>query len=386
MGAVFGLLYGVFYVYRRRWVLRFPIVQRPLFYSFKMGISPCLKLALKLSTLSLVCSTVIVALLTDQFKGSTMGKFTIQQINSYIGISVVSFSWELSQHLLQVIHTRRSVFAPPQGSAAAEVNPSEALLDAIEQSRPKSLMQYLAYLDLCMVTESNVDPWRRAIFFEETGETYMRVVTLCLRPLKQFTSSLAESLEGSLVDKSDLFAQQLNSTMDANMDLRLHEAFNDFQLCTWCARTLSALTARSHREDMYGVAQINGCNTAVVSTLLSCLLAVEACMGKKTYVQPANLIGPASIRWATSSGLTKRDLPAAPKIRKIGSLHCVAYAMADVLRTSIYQIVCAFEADMQASAKSRALEKTWIADGKPLYGSRELLTQKLALFLEYRAT
>lgn len=69
---------------------------------------------------------------------------------------------------------------------------------------------------------------------------------------------------------------------------------------------------------------------------------------------------------------------------KSGILNSKAYAMADVLRTSIYQIVSVFHADMQANAKTSVLDKNWIV-GKPLYGSREVLMQKLNQFLEFCA-
>lgn len=103
----------------------------------------------------------------------------------------------------------------------------------MEQSSPRSLIQYLAYLDLCIVTESNVEPWRRAAFFEETGETYQRTINVCLRPIEQLASGLAEGLEGFSINRSDLLSKQLNSPVDIQVDSRLHEALNDFQvLCS----------------------------------------------------------------------------------------------------------------------------------------------------------
>ena len=81
-----------------------------------------------------------------------------------------------------------------------------------------------------MVSESNVEPWRRAAFFEETGETYRRIISVCLRPLEQFTSRLGEGLEGFSVDKSELLSQQLTLHSGTRVDSKLHEAFNDLQV------------------------------------------------------------------------------------------------------------------------------------------------------------
>jgi len=110
----------------------------------------------------------------------------------------------------QVVHTRRCNFAPPQSTAAAETNPTEFILETLEQSDPRSLIQYLAYQDLCVVSESNLEPWRRGAFFEESGETYKRIVTACLKPLEEFTSIIARALEEysteSLSQQSLLFS------------------------------------------------------------------------------------------------------------------------------------------------------------------------------------
>lgn len=161
---------------------------------------------------------------------------------------------------------------------------------------------------------------------------------------------------------------------------------NFLQLCAWCARIVAALTAHSHNEDRFGVAQLSGSNAAVISTLLSALLAVETLMGKKTNLQyPSNGMSPAAIRWAPIAGT--RDSPVAFTSRRKNNrpMYTKAYAMADVLRTSVYSIVSVFHNEMQESAKAGNLEKDWINGGKVLYGTQELLSQKLRLFLEFRA-
>ncbi|CAI8590889.1 unnamed protein product [Vicia faba] len=359
-GFLVGLIFGFHYVFKRRWVLEFPIIQRPPFFNFKMGIPLAAKRAFKLSTVAFIFSAVLLEIIPHPFKCSiATQKFFGEQIVFFVGSFAIFFCWELTHNLHRVLHTKRSVFAPPKGSAAAETNPSEHLLSALEESNPKSLLRYLAYLDLCMVCENNVDTWRRAAFFEESGETYKRVIAVCLRPLEQLASRL---------------------------DVKHVEELYNFQLYAWCSRIVASLTASSRKEDKFGAAQLSGSNAAVVSTLISCLLAVENFMGKKTNLQsPNQLLGSSGIKWATANS-GRLDIAAASSKRKNGPAISKAYAIADVLKTSIYQIVSSFHDEMLAGTKTSLLEKDWITSKKPLFGTREMLIQKLRLFLDFRAT
>ncbi|XP_027338730.1 uncharacterized protein LOC113852614 [Abrus precatorius] len=383
-GFLIGSLFGFHYVFKRRWVLDFPIIQRPPFFSFKMGVPSATRRAFKLSTVAFLFSAVLLEVLPHPFNyGIATRRFFAEQIIFYVASFAIFLCWELTHHLHWVLHTKRSIFAPPKGSAAAETNPSEHLLSALEESNPTSLLRYLAYLDLCMVCENNVDTWRRAGFFEETGETYKRVIAVCLRPLEHLVTKLGEGL-GNSVDKPAQLSNQLSSPTDPRPDSKCVEELYNFQLYAWCSRTVASLTAFSRKEDKFGVAQLSGSNAAVVSTLISCLLAVENFMGKKTNLQsPNQLLGPAGIKWAT---INSGRVDVAAGKRRSGPVNSKAYAIADVLKTSIYQIVSAFHDEMLAGAKGNLLEKDWITSGKPLFGTREMLIQKLRLFLDFRAT
>jgi nucleoporin NDC1 len=151
--------------------------------------------------------------------------------------------------------------------------------------------------------------------------------------------------------------------------MRVKKAFICFcmQPYAWCSRIVASLTARSRKEDKFWVAQLSGSNAAVVSTLISCLLAVENFTGKKTNLQSPNQLGSA----------VKREN---------GPVNSKAYAIADVLKTSIYQMVSAFHDEMLSGTKSSRLEKDWITCKKPLFGTREMLIQKLRLFIVFQAT
>ncbi|XP_071691238.1 uncharacterized protein [Rutidosis leptorrhynchoides] len=387
-GFVLGLFYGFHYVFIKRWVLDFPIVQRPLFFSYKMGVRKAIVKAVRLSSAGFLISLVVPIFVNEHKDALSIGDIVVEQIMFYFASCAVFLCWELNHHLLQVFLTKRYLFAPPKGSAAAETNPSDHLLAALEETSQRSLLRYLAYLDLCMVSESNVDTWRRAAFFEETGETYKKVIAVCLKPLEQLTLDLSEGLGGSS-DKSFQLANQLRSSSDLPSSSALHEPFYDFQVCAWSARIASSLTIRSRKEDRFGVAQLSGCNAAIISTLLACLLAVETSMGKKTNLQSSNqyLAGPANIKWAALSP-SRRD-STIPNVlssnKKDGPHYLKAYAMADILKTSIYQIVSSFHHEMVTSAKGGLLEKDWFTNVKPLYGSRELLVQKLRMFLDFQA-
>ncbi|XP_022727831.1 uncharacterized protein LOC111283503 isoform X2 [Durio zibethinus] len=384
-GFASGLFYAFFYGYKRRWVLQFPIIQRSHFFSFKMGIPSATTHALKLSAAAYLFSALLLAFMPHHFNTDLkLGNFFAYHIISYAVSFFMFLCWELTHHLHQVLHTKRFIFAPPKGSAAAETNPSEPLLAALEESSPTSLLKYLAYLDLCMVCENNVDYWRRAAFFEETGETYRRVAAVCMRPLEQLASKLVQGLEGSLDDKAYRISDQLQSSTNPRLNSKCYELMNDFQLYTWSARAIASLTAHSRKEDRFGVAQLSGSNAAVMSMLLGCLLAVETLMGKKSGLQPSHhSMGSFGIKLATFS-TGRRD--ARTGKRRDDPLYSKAYAMADVLRTSIYCIVSAFHREMLTSAKAGLLEKDWITGGKPSFGTRELLLQKLHLFLDFQAS
>ncbi|KAK9697057.1 hypothetical protein RND81_08G012200 [Saponaria officinalis] len=384
-GLVGGLVYGLYCVFCRRFVLVFPIVQRPPFFSYKMGLPSAFKQALSLSVAFFLFSGVAVWLLPEDHKGRVAGGFFAEQVIYYIGSFAVVLSSELILHLHKILHTKRFVFAPVKGTAAMETNASEPLLATLEENCSRSLLQYLAYLDLNMVCGNNIDSWRRASFFEETGETYKRVVAVCLRPLEQLASKIAEGLESS-ADNVNKLSHQLSSPNDIRQSSEILEAFGDFQLYAWCAQAVASLEVHSHKEDRFGVAQLSGSHAIVLSTLLGCLLAVETFMGKKINLQsPNHMLGPAGIKWATNS-TARREIATAMSKKRGSPSHLKSYALADVLKTSIYAIVSEFHDEMLSSAKLGLLVKDWVSSGKPVYGSVELLVQKLHFFLNFQAS
>lgn len=400
-GAALGLVYACLHLFQKKEVLTFPIIQRSFAYSLKIGSSQVLVTSVKLAVVVVPVAEIFAGFITAERKfalrdifADGFSFFIWQQIVFVFGAICATVCWELCHHFVQVIQTRRHVFAPPLGSTLAETQPSEQLLSMLEDVDNPSLAQYLAYLDLCIVAESNVDTWRRTAFFEETGETYNRIITSCLGPLDNLTLRLAKGLEIFETKSGDFLKQQVQSQglNKKPESIGVKEIFRDLQLCAWCARTVSSLTATSRLEDRYGVAQLSGCNKATLSSLLSCLLVVEVYLGRRSSARGVGFVGPNSIKWTVPSQGNVGDVT-----RRKGSpfgkgsvMHKKAYALADILRTSVYQIIAVFGEEMvggSASGKGVAVaERDWLSEKPPLYGTHEMHVQKLSLFLEYRVS
>ncbi|KAI3679354.1 hypothetical protein L2E82_51434 [Cichorium intybus] len=361
-GFVVGLFYASHY---RRWVLDFPIVQRRPFFLYKLGFLKAVTRALKLSSAGYLLTLVVPVFINYKSELATRD-LIMEQIVFYLALVVVFLCWELNRNLMKVLFTKRLIFAPPKESEAAQLNPSDHLLTVLEDTTLPHDVRYLVYYDLLLVSESNVEKWRRDALFEETGDTYRRVITACLKPLEQLIL--------------DLTSNHLPSSTS-----RLNEPFYDFQILTWCSRIVSSLTVRSQKEDRFGVAHFTGSNAATITTLLSSLVVVEAFMGKETQLPSTNqcLTCHAYFR-ATVLRSTREDTITRLYQKNIPQ-YSKAYSMADILRTSIYQIVSLFHQQMLASSKAGRLQKEWITSDKPLYGSGELLVHKLCMFLEFEA-
>lgn len=88
-----------------------------------------------------------------------------------------------------------------------------------------------------MVCEGNANTWRRAAFFEESGETYKRVIAVCLKPLEQLAVELGECVE---TDSADAFkvSSQLKSPTERVAESRLEQAFYNIQVYTYSLKLI----------------------------------------------------------------------------------------------------------------------------------------------------
>ncbi|KAL9248628.1 hypothetical protein AKJ16_DCAP13149 [Drosera capensis] len=312
--------------------------QRPPFFSFKMGISSAIRQSLRLSIGAYLFSGLLILLLPQRSTRHLGGRsFFAEQLVFLVGSFVVMLSWELTQHLHKVLHTKRFTFAMPKGSAAAETNPTEPLLAALEESPPRSLHQYLAYLDLYMICGSNIGTWKRAAFFEETGETYKRIIEALLGP-------------------------------------------GPFLLvCSSSCRTDGSLSQGGSFRDRPAVRKPRRCslNPVILPTGLPNIHGEEDSPAiPKLHVRSCwHQMGHDQLRLERDNNHKKSDCPSQSK----------AYALADIFKISIYRIVAEFHEEMLRSAKEGLLEKDWLSSGeKPMYGSRDVLARRLQLFLGFQ--
>ncbi|KAI5060257.1 hypothetical protein GOP47_0024677 [Adiantum capillus-veneris] len=391
-GAALGLLYAFWHLYTKRMILRFPIIQRSPFFTLKLGLKEMIRKSLKLAVFSVPFAEVSILILnTSTFavkRKNSENSFVVRELDLVVLAALTALLWETAHHLVEALHTRRFRFAPPLGTSAAETNPSEIFLVALEETEKSSLTHYLATLDLCMLSEHNSDKWRLQALFEETGETYSQVISICSKPLNMLTVKLAKGLDGlSEAHEKDILKHQMKA---AGQDVvpPAYQILRDYQLCSWCARILSSLTASSKYIDRYGVAQLRGCNGAVVSSLISCLLVIEVYLGRRSSTHPGQMIGVQSIKWTIPSRGPVVDpgkKQGFPFLKK-SELYKKAYAMADVLRTSLYQIVTTFRKEMVVSGPGgmAIAERDWLDKGQPLYGTCELHVQILRLLLDFR--
>ncbi|XP_024521072.1 uncharacterized protein LOC9655136 [Selaginella moellendorffii] len=385
-GAALGLCYICLYTWGKGHLLKFPIIQRQVYFSMKLGMTLALRSALRMAVLSIPVAEVLVRSLHRCLAGN-WGPFSLwHQVIYVVGAFFVALIWNLCCHFIQVIHTRRFVFAPPPGSAAAETNPTEPLLSVLEDDEDL-IRQYLGFLDLFIlsgVSEINVEAWRRAAFFEESGEAYKKVITLCLRPLDRLTVRLLKGLESA----------QVGGTKDhipgAEQGVHAKENFQELQLCSWCAGIVSSLTAFSRTEDRYGVAQLTGSNAAVLASLISCLLILDVYLGRRSGFGALSLVSPNGIRWAVPfrGALLDADRKQSALFKKKSLQHRKAHVMADVLRTAIYRIVAVFRDEMvvtgSGSVSYALAERDWLSRNKPLFGTPEMHLQKLGQFIEFQ--
>ncbi|KAL6530966.1 hypothetical protein OROHE_014448 [Orobanche hederae] len=101
-GFVIGLLYGLHYVYNERWILQFQIIQRPPFFSFKMGLPLSVLWASRFSATGFVISGVLALFLPAEYRSQCSARmFIVEQTVFYIESFVVILCWELNHHLHQ---------------------------------------------------------------------------------------------------------------------------------------------------------------------------------------------------------------------------------------------------------------------------------------------
>eukprot|EP00850_Spirogloea_muscicola_P013416 SM000091S24574 [mRNA] locus=s91:123792:137528:+ [translate_table: standard] len=381
--------------------LSFPALQRRFIFRVKLSLPQACSSAVELAATALVA---FAALRLWAARGAVWGsRHFSQDLPALLtALALASFCCSLCSILapcclaLQVIMTERQVFAPPPGSAAAERDPAGLLLAALEHKGNDGdacLLRHLALLDLCLLAEQDGGSWQRTMIFEKSGSTYRRVISQCLSELDGMTGVLTRALQAPPKQAGSAAALQAQLWQSegkprvpaVNEVMRL--VLRSYQLCCWSARAAAMLTARSKVEDRYGVAQLGRHNACVVSSLLSLLLAAEALAklcgtggnSKKYMNHPLTRL---QGLWSARKR-THRYIPS----RQAAVVHAPIAALEDVVRTSLYAIVGAFEDDMLLRTKPDGrpvISTEWLQPAKPLSGSLDVHRDKLEGLLNFK--
>jgi len=207
---------------------------------------------------------------------SLLGSLPSQYKNIHLAVQLWLVSlfalicWELSYHILVIIHTERLNFG---GKSESEAN--SRLREGLMQKN--AWMKYLAFLDLH--TLSSFSRQRRiAIFADHTGESWRMLANQCCTVIDsctarveaasaQFESTRSKGSKTGWLGLRSVFAP---SYLQQNQAL-----FPDYQLLLWSVIGISKLCASSREEDRYGVVQSSEGLQGVLSSLLACLIAVE---------------------------------------------------------------------------------------------------------------
>eukprot|EP00271_Cylindrocystis_brebissonii_P015570 TRINITY_DN38501_c0_g1_i1.p1 TRINITY_DN38501_c0_g1~~TRINITY_DN38501_c0_g1_i1.p1 ORF type:complete len:660 (+),score=73.42 TRINITY_DN38501_c0_g1_i1:218-2197(+) len=295
LGSVLGLAYGVRHLARHEWVLKFSKIEHlPFAPRLKAALPPAATKAVRFSLAVPLVSLAVLEIVDRCFLGRALkpraAAFAfLDLIRPFAAAFLVTFFWEAASILVEVVHTEHHRFLPEMGSADAELAPCGPLLAALDHKGKGAnarLLRHLAFLDLVYVAEGDVDRWRRNAIFEETGDAYRVVVDACLRNVDGLTKKLKKSLvlreepPGGDVTLEQMAGPGAIKKVEAEQKGATKRLLSESDICSWSVRSASALTAISRVEDRFGVAQLTGSNVRVVTSLLSCLLVVEAFLAK----------------------------------------------------------------------------------------------------------
>lgn len=170
------------------------------------------------------------------------------------------------------------------------------------------------------------------------------------------------------------------------------------QLCAWSIRTATALTIASLQDDQKGTAQLSGSNAAVLSSLLSALMACQelALTGEapnKLLRFSAQLLSGFPFSWPLVHALlppqrTIQAIPSArPHLQNVRSITeaiargpvCKeAVAMADILQGCVHRLGTAFGEEIVPKWKPRGTNAAWFSTGSsPLFATEEDHVEKM---------
>lgn len=312
-GGLLGIVIASHGVFNRRYVLRFPVIQRGRFSRFKGQVpyAACtsaveavvaLGMALALWRISLINALYAPSLVLETSMGGVLRVLW--------DLMLISLAWELCVVLVQIMHTqelssvflsqRRPVSRFSRDSSGA-LDGTDLLLEGVrhaaesEKSRSSDDENIIALCVFAWLQISLHDPTRRKRVFDDTvHQSWNKMMASCCSVVSTLTTDLQGYTEqhNKVMRERKIWHQTLAKKAWAWVTIeRIHRSlmerakpsptcvmrglFSNGQVLVWAVRAMAHLIVASKTEDRVGVVQSSEALWHVLHCFIECIIAIE---------------------------------------------------------------------------------------------------------------